>query len=60
MEQRRFAVMGQNLFIILFKLLKNQNLCRLLYYTDRDPLSSQKADVDGHSLINKNLLAIPK
>lgn len=60
MEQRRFAVMGQNLFIILFKLLKNQNLCKLLYYTDRDPLSSQKADVDGHSLINKNLLVIPK
>ena len=60
MEQRRFATMGQNLFIIITKLMKNQNLCRLLYYTDRNPLSTDKADVDGMDLVNTNLLVVPK
>lgn len=60
MEQRRFATMGQNLFIILAKFIRNQNLCRLLYYTDRTPLSVEKLDVDGFSLIDKNLLIVPK
>lgn len=60
MEQRRFAIMGQNLFVILSKLMRNQRLCRLLYYTDKDPLSTDKADVSGQLLVNKNLLVIPK
>lgn len=60
MEQRRFATMGQNLFLILAKFTRNQTLCRLLHYTDKDPLNSNKADVSGVNLIHRNLLVIPK
>ena len=60
MEQRNFATMGQNLFLILMKLTKNQDLCRLLHYTDRNPLSANKADINGNSLIHKNFLVVPK
>lgn len=60
MEQRRFALMGQNLFIILSKFIRNQTICKLLYYTDKNPLSTDKADIDGLTLIHKNLLVVPK
>jgi hypothetical protein len=37
-SQRRFAVMGENLFKIANKLITNQKLCRLLKYQSPDPL----------------------
>ena len=60
MEQRRFATMGQNLYIITAKIVRNQNLCRLLYYTDRDPLAIGKSNINGVDLIGKNILVVPK
>lgn len=60
MEQRRFATMGQNLYIITSKLVRNQNFCRLLYYTDRDPLNISKTNVNGVDLVSKNILVVPK
>lgn len=60
MEQRRFAVMGQNLFLIVSKLMRNQNLCKLLYYTDVTPLAPDKAMVNGIDLLHKNILIVPK
>lgn len=60
MEQRRFAAIGQNLFLIVSKFINNQKLCQLLYYTDSDPLSLGKTLIDGKTLINKNILIVPK
>lgn len=58
--QRRFAVMGDNTFQIANKLVNNQNICRLLKYQVRDPLSDKYPNVDGVELINKQILIIPK
>lgn len=60
MSQRRFAVMGDNTFKILNKLVNNQRICRLLKYPVRDPFSEKYEDVDGVELLNKNILAVPK
>lgn len=59
-DQRRFSVLGRNLHIIVSKLATNQNLCRLLHYTDKTPLDPDKPDVDGIKLINKNIRLVPK
>ena len=59
--QRRFAVMGENLFKVTNKLVTNQRLCRLLKYQDPDPLDEQKhKDVDGVDLLHKQIVLIPK
>ena len=60
MSQRRFAVMGDNTFKILNKLVSNQQICRLLKYQVRDPFSDKYEDVDGIDLLNKQILAVPK
>lgn len=61
MSQRRFAVMGDNTFRILNKLINNQRVCRLLKYQVRDPFNEEKyPDVDGVELLNKQILAVPK
>lgn len=60
MSQRRFAVMGDNTFKILNKLVNNQRICRLLKYQVRDPFSNKYEDVDGIELLNKQILAVPK
>ena len=60
-SQRRFAVMGTNTFNIANKLMQNQRLCRLLKYPVRDPFDKEKyKDVDGVSLLNKQIMIIPK
>jgi hypothetical protein len=52
--QRRFAVMGENLFRIANKLVNNQTLCRLLKYQDMDPLNPEAhEDVKGVDLLHK-------
>ena len=60
MSQRRLAVMGDNTFKILNKLVNNQRICRLLKYQVRDPFSDKYEDVDGVDLLNKQILAVPK
>ena len=59
--QRRFAVLGENVFNVANKLMQNQRLCRLLKYQVRDPFNKEKyPDVDGVELMNKQILIIPK
>lgn len=60
--QRRFAVMGENLFKIANRLITNQDLCRLLKYQDPDPLvkDEKHPDVDGIDLLHKQIVLIPK
>lgn len=60
MSQRRFAVMGDNTFKILNRLVNNQKICRLLKYQVRDPFSDNYEDVDGVDLLNRQILAVPK
>lgn len=61
LSQRRFAVMGTNTFNIANKLMQNQRLCRLLKYQVRDPFDKEKyEDVDGVSLLNKQIMIVPK
>ena len=42
---RYLQEMGPNLIKIMKRLLANQNLLRLLIYTDKDPLSKDKPDL---------------
>ena len=60
-NQRRFAVMGDNLFKIAERLMKSTRLCRLLKYQDPDPLNEEThVDVSGAELLHKQILIIPK
>ena len=60
-SQRRFAVLGTNTFNIANKLMSNQRLCRLLKYQVRDPFDTEKyEDVDGVTLLNKQIMIVPK
>lgn len=59
-SQRRFAVMGENLFKILTRIFNNQKLCRLLKYQDTDPFSDKYPDVDGNTLLHHQINIIPK
>lgn len=58
--QRRFAVMGDNVFKVADKLISNQRICRLLKYQVRNPFSESLPDVDGTELLNKQILITPK
>lgn len=59
--QRRFAVMGENLFKVANKIVNNQKLCRLLKYQDLDPLDTEKhSDVNGFDLLHKQIILVPK
>jgi len=65
--QRRFAVMGENTFIIANKLMQNERLCRLLKYPSKDPFkendpytNNPQPKVDGLDLIHKQILIVPK
>lgn len=58
--QRRFAVMGENLFRILNKIMNNQRICRLLKYQNENPFDEDLPDVNGLDLIHKQICIIPK
>lgn len=65
--QRRFAVMGENSFLIANKLISNQKLCRLVKYQTRDPLKpvdpvtgKAQPNPDGVDLLHKQILIVPK
>lgn len=47
-QVRFLQEMGSNLIKMMKRLLANQNLLRLLTYTDKDPLASDKADVKAN------------
>ena len=63
--QRRFQVMGENIFNIANRIMKNQRICRLLKYQTRSPFDhtcngKEQPDVDGVELIHKQILIVPK
>lgn len=61
MAVRNSAELGPILSKISFTLAGDQELCRLLKYTDPDPLDQEKhKDVDGFGLLNKNIYVIPE
>ena len=47
-QVRFLQEMGSNLIKMMRRLLANQNLLRLLTYTDKDPLALDKADVKAN------------
>lgn len=52
---------GRNMIKICKKLIKNQDLLKLLINTDKDPLNSRTHpdEIDGMSLLNKNIRMVP-
>lgn len=58
---RRFNAVGDNLFLISNKLIENQDVCKLLYYTTKTPLSEPSLTEDQRvGLLNKNILIVPE
>lgn len=58
--QRRFAVMGENLFKIVNRLIHNQTICRLLKYQDTEPFDLSKEDINGQELLHNQIIIVPK
>lgn len=57
--ENNFQTLGKNLILISNKLLSNQNLCKLLYYSTKNPLS--ETDIaEPDFLMNKNIRVVPK
>ena len=48
MAVRKLQEMGENLQLIVKRLLANQTLLKLLYYTNKDPLS--QPDIDNKTI----------
>lgn len=58
---RNFKAVGDNLFIIANKILADDDICKLLYFTDSNPLSHDNLSEDEkNALLNKNILLVPK
>lgn len=56
---RNCAEIGENLQKIVARLMANDNLIKLLYYADKDPLSQPTlSDVDKKSKIYNNLIRV--
>ena len=59
--QRRFEVMGDDIFKIVNKILNNQNLLKLVKYTDNDPLAHEDIPQDEiDKMLHKDILITPK
>lgn len=58
-KQRHLQSLGENLQLIAERLVSNQNLARYLFYTDKDPLSSDKPDVTPEMIKNTQVLMVP-
>ena len=59
--QRRFEVMGEDIFKIVDKIQTNQKLLKLLKFTDSNPLDHEDLSQDEiDEMLHKNLLIIPK
>jgi hypothetical protein len=56
MGVRNLGEMGINLQKIIKRLLANQNLCKLLYYTDKDPLNGE--DIPDTTILFGNQISV--
>lgn len=62
MAVRKLQEMGENLQTIVKRLTANQNLLKLLYYTDKDPFNNQDLDEEiiKTKVFNKLIKIVPK
>ena len=60
MGVRNSQEIGPILTKIAIQLAKDQELCRYLCYTDSEPLNSEKIDINGYDIINKNIRVVPQ
>lgn len=62
MEARNCQELGLNLQKIISRLLANDNLVNLLYYTDSDPLNQKKlnAEFKSKEIFNQLIRIVPK
>lgn len=62
MAVRKLQEMGENLQTIVKRLTANQNLLKLLYYTDKDPFNNQDLDEETikTKIFNKLIKIVPK
>ncbi len=58
-EQRYFQKIGENLQTIVKELLKNQTLLRYLCYTDMEPLSPNKPNINPKDVLHEQIRMIP-
>ena len=59
MSIKNCSELGLNLQKIIKRLLADQDLCKFLYYTDKDPLSNP--DIDSKLILDEKLIrVIPK
>ena len=54
----QISIVEDNLMSIAQKILANEDLCKLLKYSDGDPLSGD--DFNTYELLHKNVLVVPK
>jgi len=59
MSIRNSSELGTNLLKIVTKLSQNKRLLRLLKYTDNNPFSQDKEEVDPSIALDKNLKVVP-
>lgn len=60
-SQRRFEIMGDNIFQIVHRLLNDQQLLKLIKFTDENPLKHPDlTQEEKDQLFNKNILITPK
>lgn len=58
---RKFKAVGENIMRIAEKLVENQNICKLLFYTNKDPLTSPDLTEEQRmDLLHENILIVPK
>lgn len=59
--QRRFEVMGEDIFKIVDRIMKDQDLLKLLKYMDSDPLNHPDLTQDEiDEMLHKNIMITPK
>ncbi len=56
---RNLGELGPHLQDIVNRLTANQNLLRYLYYTDKDPLNSNKKNLSAEDVFNSHIKIIP-
>ena len=62
MAVRRLQEMGENLQLIAKRLMANQNLLKLLYYTDKDPLNQPdiSKEIIQKEIFEKIIKVVPR
>lgn len=60
-KKESFLAMEKDYSIIIERILDNNNLMKLLYYTQRDCLNADNLTIEQkYNMINKNILIVPK